>query len=241
MQYRLGSLWEPGDMELASTFGNAVTQLPSIEADFRSRLASQRFPGPRVDLESIQERLAEREAQQELGIPTSVHNALSLSMQTSPRNIGAAIGVGIFALGWNAFTLMHAVLMIGGMWKAMGPVALFLLLFYAIFFGAGFAMAWATIEALSVEEIELTGRSLVIKKTLGKWVRTKMINLDPESRAVVGIAQSGIRTNSNNRVPQRAVLMTDATGKEVVFGAGSTEEMKNRIARQVNEYLGARV
>lgn len=242
LQYRLGSLWEPGDMELANTFGNAVTQLPSIEADFRTRLASQRFPGPRVDLESIQERLAEREAQQELGIPTSVHSALSLNLQTSPRNIGAAIGVGIFALGWNAFTLMHAVLMIGGMWRAMGPVALFLLLFYAIFFGAGFAMTWATIEALSVEEIELTGRSLLIKKTLGKWVRTKLIDLDPESRAVVGIAQSGVRmNNSNNRLPQRAVLMTDSKGKEVVFGAGSTEEMKTRIARQVNEYLGARV
>jgi hypothetical protein len=240
LQYRLGSLWEPGDMELSNTFGNAVTQLPSIEADFRSRLASQRFPGPRVDLESIQERLAEREAQQELGIPTSVHNALSLKLQTSPRNIAAAVGVGIFALGWNAFTLMHATLMIGGMWKAMGPVALFMLLFYAIFFGAGFAMTWATIEALSVEDIELTGRSLVIKKTLGKWVRTKTIELDPETRAVVGIAQTGIRSNNKN-VPQRAVLMTDAKGKEVAFGAGSTEELKTRIARQVNEYLGARV
>ncbi|OWU65159.1 MAG: hypothetical protein CBB60_006135, partial [Armatimonadetes bacterium Cent15-Ar3] len=172
LQYRLGSLWEPGDMELSNTFGNAVTQLPSLEADFRTRLANQRFPGPRVDLESIQERLAEREAQQELGIPTSVHNALSLSMQTSPRNLVAAGGLSIFALGWNSFTLMHAVLMIGGMWKAMGPVALFLLLFYAIFFGAGFAMIWGVIEALSIEEIELTGRSLVIKKSIGKWVRT---------------------------------------------------------------------
>jgi hypothetical protein len=239
LQYRLGSLWEPGDLELSNTFGNAVTQLPSLEADFRTRLANQRFPGPRVDLESIQERLAEREAQQELGIPTSVHNALSLSMQTSPRNLAAAGGLSIFALGWNSFTLMHAVLMIGGMWKAMGPIALFLLLFYAIFFGAGFAMIWGVIEALSVEEIELTGRSLVIKKSIGKWVRTKVIELDPETRAVVGVAQTGIRS-SNNNVPQRAVVMTDAKGKEVAFGAGSTQEMKTRIARQINEYLGVR-
>ncbi|MEI7575283.1 MAG: hypothetical protein WCK51_00185 [Armatimonadota bacterium] len=242
LQYRLGSLWEPGDVELANTFGNAVTQLPSIESDFRSRLASQRFPGPRVDLESIQERLAEREAQQELGIPTSVHNALSLSIQTSPRNIAAALGLGVFALGWNAFTLMHCILMVGGMWRAMGPVALFMLLFYSIFFGVGFAMIWGVIEALSVEEIELTGRSLLIKKSIGKWVRTKMIDLDPESRAVVGIAQAGVRMNNgNNRVPQRAVLMTDSKGKEVVFAAGATEELRTRIARQVNEYLGARV
>jgi hypothetical protein len=135
---------------------------------------------------------------------------------------------------------MHAVLMIGGMWKAMGPVALFLLLFYAIFFGVGFVMIWATIDALSVEEIELTGRSLVIKKTIGKWVRTKVIELDPETRAVVGVAQTGMGSE-NKTVPPRAVLMTDAKGKEIAFGAGSTQEMKTRIARQVNEYLGARV
>jgi hypothetical protein len=97
----------------------------------------------------------------------------------------------------------------------MGPVALFLLLFYAIFFGVGFAMIWATIDALSVEEIELTGRSLVIKKTIGKWVRTNVIELDPETRAVVGVAQTGIRSENKN-VPQRAVLMTDAKGKEMV-------------------------
>lgn len=240
LTYRLGSLWEPGDLELSNTVSNAISQLPSLEADFRTRLAQLRTPGPRVDLDSIQERLAEREAQQELGLPTSIHNALSLNLQTSPRNVVGAGGIGCFAVAWNSFTLFHATLMIGGMWKAFGPVALALLLFYSLFFAAGFAMIYATIDALSVEEIELTGRSLLIKKTLGKWVRTKMIDLDPESRAVVGIASAAFRTNNNNRVPQRAVIMTDAKGKEVSFAQGATEELKQRIARQVNEYLGAR-
>lgn len=228
---RLGALSSPHDIELSDTVTSAVSHLPSLESELRARLS-----GGQVDLDSLQARLAEREAKQELGLPTGFQNPAILELLTSPRNVVAATGIGVFALGWNAFTLFHATLMIGAMYKSFGPIALFMLLFYSIFFAAGFFMIYSTIDALSVETIELQHRTLTVRKTLGKWVRVKTIELDRETHAVVGTASMGF-SNSNNKKPQRAILMTDSKGKEVSIGVGATEELKHRLANQINEYL----
>ncbi|HLO99030.1 MAG TPA: hypothetical protein VK171_10585, partial [Fimbriimonas sp.] len=218
---RLGALSAPHDIELSDTVTSAVSHLPALESELRARLS-----GNQIDLDKLQARLAEREAKQELGLPTGYQNPAILQLMTSPRNVVAAGGIGVFALGWNAFTLFHATLMIGGMYKAFGPVALFMLLFYSIFFGAGFFMAYATIDALSEETIDLQGHTLTVRKSLGKWIRTKTIELDPQTQAVVGTASMGF-SNSNNKKPQRAILMTDSKGKEVSIGVGATEELKH--------------
>lgn len=234
---RLEALDEPADLELTETVVSAVSHLPSIESDLRTRLARINGEAIPVDLQTLQQRLAEREAKQELGISTGYQSSGALELLTSPRNLVAAGGIGIFALGWNAFTLFHAVLMIGGLYRAVGFFALFLLLFYAIFFAAGFAMGKAALDSLSDERIELVGNTLKVSKTLGRWVRTKTYDLDPQSRAVVGPATFGF-SSGENRKAMRGILMTDAKGKEVAFGLGSTEELKQRLARQINEYRG---
>jgi uncharacterized membrane protein len=228
---RLGALSAAHDVELSDTVVTAVSHLPSLESELRARLS-----GGQVDLDTLQARLAEREAKQELGLPTGYQNPAVLQLLTSPRNSVAAGGLGVAALGVNAFVLIHATIMIGGMYKAFGPVALFMLLFYAIFFGAGFAMAHAAIDALSDETIELQHRTLTVRKTLGKWIRVKTYELDPETQAVVGSATMNI-SSSNNKKPQRSILLTDAKGKEVSIAVGATEELKVRLAAQINEYL----
>jgi hypothetical protein len=235
---RLAFLQSSEDQTLADTLNKAYSQLDSIESDLRRRLAKI-APGDlrgQVDLTEIQEKLAEREARQELGVSTMPEPPPVLELVTSPSNPAGAIGVGIFGMGWTAFTVLHSVLMIGGMFKAFGWGALALLLFYSIFYAVGFGMLATAVNLLSTETIELNGRTLKIKRVLGGWVREKSIELNEKTRARVGTPCMGW-TNNNKQTPTMAIILTDAAGKEVSIGTGASLELRGRMADQINHYL----
>ena len=226
------------DRQLCETINEAIDQLESIEQPLRKQLAKVAPGDPNgiVDVQSLQERLAERHAKQEIGISEASLVPAILEIETSPPNVAAALGAGIFGLAWTGFTTFHCILMIGGMVKTFGFLAFAMLLFYSIFFLVGYAMLAAAANSLGTESIELNGRTLTIRKTLRGWVRSKSHQLSPETHAVIGKPESGVQ-GSTDSAPLQAINFTDLKGKGISVGAMTTYEYKEKLVKKINEYL----
>lgn len=238
---KLSQLQTSSDLELSDTFSQASAQLESIDADLRRQL-SKVAPGDpmgMVDIGALQNRLAEREARQEIGVDQTSLIPAVLELETSPSNIGAALAIGIFGIAWTAFTSVHCVLMIGGMAKAFGWFALGLLLFYSIFFMVGFAMLYAALNALCTESIKLEGRTMTIYRKLGSWTRVKIHELASDTKAIVGPIQQETSVRSENSAPAFAVNLTDEKGKGISISSTTSREFKDKMALKINEYLAA--
>lgn len=231
------------DIELRQTFRRAANQLPSVEQDLRRHLArlSPGDPDGIVDLDSLAERLDEREAKQEIGVATYEDIPARLKLQTSPGNLGAAAFMGLFGLGWNAFTLFHATLMISAMYRAFGIGALVLLLFYAIFFTVGFGMLWAAYRMACREDIELDGEELTVRRSLGPMRTTKSYAVNHEVPAVIGNASTGWsgQTTRRHAKPNPVVILTDKSGQPIELGVGASEPVRQEAMRKINDYLAA--
>lgn len=238
LRYELGSLWEPSDQELRETFEKAALQLSPIEAEIRSRLSAISPGDPQgiVDIDALQERLAEREARQELGIENDPV-PLILDEVTRKRNIPAGMTIGLFGLGWTSFTTLHCVLMIGGMMKSLGPIALFMLAFYSIFFLVGFAMLYAAFVSMCDESIKLEGRHLTITQKIFGYRRNKSHQLSPGSFAKIKKAKL-VAKNSEN--PVNALWVTDINGKEIQIAIQTEEDFQKQKLEQINRYLQLR-
>lgn len=236
---RLTSVGGPGEQELTSTLGEALEQLDSVERDLRVRLGRLAPGDPTgiVNLDALQDKLAERAARHEVGMMTDLAQPSQLELKISPGSKAAATGIGIFALGWNAFTAVHATFMIGGMFSAFGWPALGLLAFYAIFFAAGGAMAVAALNAASTEEIRIDGMDLSVIRRLGKWERKKIYRLGPESRAEIGMASSGFNSGNNRSGPRPAIIIPDGEGNQVTLGTSATDMQRNAAIAKINAYL----
>lgn len=235
----LVALQHVDDHDLVQTFHRAHGQLDSLDVDLRKRLGRLRPGDPQsiADLDALQERLDERAARQEMGLPTDQEIPQILEMRTAPGNPAGAAFLGIFGLGWNAFTTFHAVLMIGGMTKAFGWGALALLGFYAIFFFAGFAMLYGALNMASSENITLHGRNLKVTRKLGPWTRRKSYTLAAEGKASIG-ETDGLR--GNNQPPIKAVLLLDDADRPVALASNATPAVKERVRDRINAYLEAR-
>lgn len=239
LQARLNSIADT-DPELLSTFEKALGQLDSLESDFRKHLARLKPGDPEgiADLESVNEKLAERMARQEIGMDTAREIPDILEMKVAPGNKAAAVGLGVFGLGWNAFTAFHATLMIGGMSQAFGPMAFFLLAFYAIFFFAGIGMWVAAVNTGSAEYISLEGRSLTVRKSLGPWNKERHYTLAPDATAE--IAEMEIAQVRNSRTPPKptpVVQLHDVEGNPIGLGATSTDAQRRQTRDKINAYL----
>ncbi len=230
---------EGSDRQLFDTVNQALGQLDSLEGGLRKQLAKVAPGDPQgmIDVASLQDRLAEREAKQEIGVQASDLIPSVLELETSPPNKAVAIGAGVFGLGWTAFTAIHCVIMIGGMYRAFGFAAFGLLAFYSIFFLVGFAMLGSCVNSLCTESISLNGRTLTINRKLGGWVRTKTFELSEDTRASIGKPQSGTTQSSNGAAPLQTINLTDSRGKGISFGASTTYEFKQKLAKKINEYL----
>lgn len=225
------------DHDLLSTFRMARSQISQIENDLRIRLG--RFqpgdPQSRADLDALQERLAENAARIELGVSSQTDIPPILTETTSKQNFAAAAGLLIFALGWNGFTLFHAILMIGGMWTVAGPLALLLLLFYSIFFFAGFAMLNAAFQAAAKEEITLDGPLLTVTRTLGPVKKEKTHVINP--KIPVTVQEVNQTFKQKNSSPTEGVVLTDMDGKPVSIALGATVGSRKDLAKRLNAYL----
>lgn len=228
-----------GESELASTLRMALSQMEGLETDYRRHLAALAPGDPRgvVDLTTLQEDLAalaaRREVEQVTGEPVV---AAELNLETSPTNVGAAAGMGLFSFGWLSFTTFHAAMMIGGMYHAFGLAALALLGFYSIFFGVGFAMAWAAWQSAVRERIVLRGRSLTVHRSILFWEWENRFDLASDSRA--RLEESSFGTNQNRR-PNRMIVLRAADGRSLRLGRGASADTQRRSVAQINEYLSA--
>lgn len=237
LKLRLGDLGHD-EWELSDTFRRALDQLPSLEEDTRKMLAVLRPGDPRgvPNLDALQDRLGEREARQEIGADTLPRATDSLVEIASPQQTGAAMGQLIMAVAVLGFVTFHAIAMIGGMWMAFGPAALFLLAFYSIFYFAGFATLSSAFKAGAEEKITLSGRTLVIVRTLGPISTRKDLVIAANSEPRIGLPNVVVSTR-RGQIPQTAILLTDVEGREVAIGMGMTMEMRENLRDKIASYL----
>lgn len=227
---------EPEDAELITTLRSAISQSEVVETQLRQRLSHLEPGAPEgaVNLAALRETLAEVAAKKELAEATGTtfveEDRLDLTL--SQPNWASAAGMGVFGLGWTAFTLFHATLMIGGMMKAFGPAALFMLLFYSIFFMVGFGMLAGAVNALSEETLEVEGDTLTIRRKLGGWTREKQYQLGPNSRAGTGMAQMRAKGQVATEI-----ILTDRNGREFRFGRYCPEHLKREYVTRINNYV----
>ncbi|HRF60444.1 MAG TPA: hypothetical protein PLH94_11110 [Fimbriimonadaceae bacterium] len=234
---RLGSL-RLEDADLANTVEQALRQLDSVEEELRRTLGKlvPGDPAGLVDLDALQDRLAEREARQELGLHAGTQPPEILEMKTSSGNWAGALSMGIFGLGWTAFTTFHATLMIIGMSKAFGWGALALLLFYSIFYLVGFGMLAGAFSMASTESIRLEGRHLTITRSLGPFRRTRVYELAETAKATIGTA-SNFPLQAKGQRPTRSVLLHDVNAKAISLSSHSDASLKQEVMDRINAYL----
>lgn len=223
--------------QVRQTVDRAMTQLDTVEKETRKQIAAL-APGSEageVNLQHLSDVLSEREARAELGIETSAVPT-TLELETSPQNLARGGFLGVFGLGWLAFTTLHAVFMIGGMVKAFGPVGLALLLFYAIFYFAGFGMLYGGFLASCSESIRVEGAQMTVTRKLGPIESVKTFDLDVRLDASL---QVDLARRAGQQVPslQRVVQLTQMNGDAVQIGAGTTHERRDYILQQLNRYL----
>jgi hypothetical protein len=232
------------DGPLLTTLGDALTELDNLENDLRLRLGhlTPGDPEGRVDLERLQAKLAESQARREVGSWGTQDGLLGprLEMLTSEPNWAAAAAMGIFSLGWNSFTTIHAVLFIGGFMKAIGLFALFFLAFYSMFWAVGLAMAFGAFMAACREQVIIEdGRKLtLIRKLLGfAWKRD--YTLMPGARAELMESRFGTQKRHQAAATNHEIAIVDEKGKEIRFASGRNIGEQQRLLKQLNEYLTA--
>jgi len=230
-----------GDLnwELMTTLDRASEQLDSLELGLRRQLSLLAPGDPEgvADLERLNERLAVRSARQEIGLSGNREMPAVLELKTSPANFAQAVGIGVFGFGWTSFTTVHAIFMIGGFSQAFGWLALGLLGFYSIFFLVGFAMMSAAVNSACDESITLDGRTLTLRRTLGKWVREKRHSLAPNAKAEIGKVDAVKMGTGRSNAVTPALIVADADGRPISFGAGQTTEQRESLRDRINAYL----
>ncbi|MFM7322369.1 MAG: hypothetical protein ACKO5K_12715 [Armatimonadota bacterium] len=232
---------DPGSVEgpeLLSTVRHAVASLDGVEEDLRRRLArlAPGDPDGIVDLDALREKMAERAAREELGVATGTAVPEGFKERITGGNRGAAVGLFVFGLGWNAFTLVHATLMIGGMVRAFGWIALGLLLFYAIFFGAGFAMFKGAYETASAVDLELDGWELSVTRTLAGRARRRTWTLGPDSRASAAVP---VISRGSGAAAMPALRLSDKDGNEFDIPGGFDPVRRHALERRINAHIAA--
>ena len=238
LQSRLMAI-EESDPDLIKTFRSAVGELESIENEYRIQLG-RLVPGDpegMASLEAVNDRLAERLARKEMGLTGTASMPDVLELKTSPGNIGAALGLGIFGLGWNSFTAVHASFMIGGMYQEFGWAALGLLAFYGIFFTVGFGMWLAAFHAASTEEIHLDGQNLTVIRRLGPITRKRTFLLPDQAEAVLSEMEMPRVGNRQSNRPMPVIQLHDIDGNPIGLGSTSTDVQRRQNLEKINAYL----
>lgn len=225
------------DRSLVSTFNLALTQLDSVESDLRKTLArvAPGDPAGLPDLQVLNDRIAERQAREEMGLSSEPVPA-RLELITSPSNWVQAGSIGLFGIGWTSFTTFHAFFMISGMMKAFGFAALALLAFYAIFFAAGFGMLAAAALAASTESIELDGHDLIVRRKLGGWRPEKRYRLS-SAMPTIEVNPTGVR--QSGAPPLRCIVLTDVNGRPIRIASGVSEAQRVDFQKRIEAYLRA--
>jgi len=230
------------DSAIVDTLDKAVQQIPSVAEELRRRLA--RHTGQPLatdlDLDALRERLSEREARLELGVPTEEEVPVRLDLPPTDPNYVAAGFTLLFGLGWTSFTTFHAVMMIGGLSQMIGFGALFLLLFYSIFFAVGFGMLYTAYTSMRKEAVSFEGRQMTVTHTIFGRTTTRVYDLGPDAIAEFAVPVMFTQNQSNgNRTNAQCISITDATGKKRRFMASIDADQLSKQIGRINSYLRA--
>lgn len=142
--------------------------------------------------------------------------------------------MGLFSAGWLTFTTLHALVMIRGTSQIFGFGALFLLLFYGIFWAVGLGMAWAAVMAASQETLTLEGDQITLTRRLMAWRWTRRFTVRRDSRAV--LLPANVRQSGSNAME---VALYDGEGKEVRFASGRPLLEQEKLVERLNTHLSA--
>jgi hypothetical protein len=242
----LPTLWSFDDFEIVDAVNSASQQIPSIESELRRQLSlvSPGDPLGEVNLEALQEKLSEREARQELGLDNSQPVPFVLEEVSSPPNPSTGTAIGLFGLGWTLFTTFHCIMMVGGMFKAFGPIAFLLLAFYSFFFMVGYTTLRTAFLAFSAESIQLDRRTLTVTRKTGPFVSEKVIELAPDTiPAIESVSNSnayrGVMSSSRQGSNEQ-IKMTDVHGNEVSIAGFATRESREKLCKKISQYLAVR-
>lgn len=221
------------DLVLADTVAKALTQLPQIEDDIRDKLGFLEPGNPEgnVDLDALRDRLAAREAQAEVesSFGELPNTAQPLVVHGNPI---AGIGMGLFGLAWTSFTTFHAFFMIGGMFRQFGFPALFLLLFYSLFFAVGFGMLYGAWRSAAKEEIELEDGALVQRLTLGAIKTRKRVEF--VGKPVARVERAKVQQEGKT---SWVVNVWDEKGMRIALASTADRQKQNLVASRLNAHF----
>jgi hypothetical protein len=237
LNIRTGILSGPEDAEIVDTFNKAWHELDDLERETRRALAnlSPGDPDSEVNIAEVREKIELREAREEVGLEPQDVPSDVLTEFISPPQVGQGCFLGVFALGWNGFTLFHMIFMIGGMWRSFGPIALLMLLFYSIFFAVGAFMAWAAFNSMASVYFELNGTTLTIIRKLAGKTFEKRFEIDPNTPVVMASPSFGIQGKGGDTPEQ--ITFKGANGKPIPVGTPPLDSDRDKIISRINAYL----
>ncbi|MCU0316648.1 MAG: hypothetical protein MUC92_08650 [Fimbriimonadaceae bacterium] len=226
---------EPEDEPLLLMLQQSIDQVPGVELDLRKRLArvSTTGEGGWVDFNDLRVKLAELAARREIGASSVAEIPSVLELSLGKRNVLAGLSVGVFALAWNSFTLFHAIAMIGRLSKVVGFFTIFLAGFYALFFGVGAGLIFATFEFFCDKELILEGNLCTVRRRLGRFVHDWKKTLHPETRAELMVTS---RTEDTTR---RQIVLKDEKGNPFNLPEIPLVSDATKVVDQINSYLAA--
>ena len=224
---------------ITTSIDEAIRHLPDMILDAEAHITYLETGAANAEdaAEQLREKLARRAAQTEVNDIIGKEIEQPLEATTRHRNIPAAIAMGIFGIAWTSFTTVHAFFMIGGMMQAFGWAALFLLLFYSMFWAVGFGMLATSAASLGTETIDLYDGTLTSTFNLFGYKRVKKIAIDTSYRAkVVKVTWGGIQMQNSNRrsAPQWCIEVRDTAGAKHQVSKGGDKDILEEVARQLS-------
>ena len=224
---------------ITTSIDEAIRHLPDMILDAEAHITYLETGAANAEdaAEQLREKLARRAAQTEVNDIIGKEIEQPLEATTRHRNIPAAIAMGIFGIAWTSFTTVHAFFMIGGMMQAFGWAALFLLLFYSMFWAVGFGMLATSAASLGTETIDLYDGTLTSTFNLFGYKRVKKIAIDTSYRAkVVKVTWGGIQIQNSNRrsAPQWCIEVRDTAGAKHQVSKGGNKDILEEVARQLS-------
>jgi len=223
---------------ITTSIDEAIRHLPDMIQDAEAHITYLETGAANAEdaAEQLREKLARRAAQSEVNDIIGKGFEQSLQATTRQRNIPAAIGTGLFGLAWTSFTTVHAFFMISGMMQAFGWAAMFLLLFYSLFWAVGLGMLATSAASLGTETIDVYDGTLTSTFNLFGFKRVKKIAIDTSYRAKVVKSTWGPMVQQSNRraAPQWCIEVRDTAGTKHQISKGGDKDILEEVARQLS-------
>jgi hypothetical protein len=222
---------------IVTSIGEALRHLPGMIADAEAQLRFLETGAANAEdaAEQLREKLARRAAQSEVNDIIGKYIDQPFQAITRQRNIPAAIGAGIFGIAWTSFTTVHAFFMISGMMQAVGGAALFLLLFYSLFWAVGIGMLVTSVASLGTEKIEYYDGTLTTTFSVFGYQKRRIIHLDTSFRPRVVKATWGPMVQQSNRraTPQWCIEVRDTQRVKHQISKGGDRYVLEKVARNL--------